>query len=83
MNLCRSCGEDFSSVANFDRHRVGTHQYTLTEGLRMEPPGEDGRRCLHVDEIEALGLVRDPRGRWCDPKASKSTRIRFLSASGA
>jgi hypothetical protein len=29
VNNCRACGEDFSSVTAFDRHRVGGHAYTL------------------------------------------------------
>jgi hypothetical protein len=64
MNLCRSCDTDFASVAAFDRHRTGTHEYTLSEGLRFEPPVEDGRRCMDVDEMLEAGMEVDPRGRW-------------------
>jgi hypothetical protein len=68
MNLCRSCGEDFGSITAFDAHRVGSHEYTSTEGLRMEPSKEDGRRCLSVSEMKyppenPLFTVND-RGTW-------------------
>ena len=63
MNLCR-CGLDFGSVSAFDRHRVGKHAFTFSEGLEMDPPCEDGRRCLDVDEMAAAGMELDPRGRW-------------------
>jgi hypothetical protein len=67
MNYCTSCGEDFASVRGFDRHRVGVHEYTLTEGLRMTPQRLDGRRCLDTDEIAALGFQRNAKGQWFDP----------------
>jgi hypothetical protein len=51
---------DFGSVAAFDRHRVGTHEYTFIEGLYMEPERLDGRRCLDESEIAAL---TDSKGR--------------------
>lgn len=77
MNLCRACGEDFSSVEGFDAHRVGTHEYTHPEGLRMDPPREDGRRCLSVSELEALGWERNRSGRWFDPKRASRAGVRF------
>jgi hypothetical protein len=55
MNLCRSCGHDFAGVSAFDRHRIGTHDYTYAEGLRMEPLREDGRRCMNTDEMADAG----------------------------
>lgn len=64
MNLCRSCGEKFGSVSAFDRHRVGKHAFTFTEGLRMDPPREDWRRCLDTDELALAGWNRDSYGRW-------------------
>lgn len=64
MNLCRSCGEDFAGVSAFDAHRVGKHSYTYSEGVKMEPIREDGRRCLHRDELEAEGYARNASGRW-------------------
>jgi hypothetical protein len=64
MNLCRSCGQDFSSVRAFDTHRVGKHAYTYPGGLAMDPMREDGRRCLRPDEFSAAGLRQNAKGRW-------------------
>jgi hypothetical protein len=76
VNLCRPCGHDFSSVEAFDRHRVGVHDYTYAEGLKFDPPVEDGRRCLRVDEILALGWEQNDQGQWFDPKrAARAKRI--------
>jgi hypothetical protein len=67
VNVCSGCGHDFGGVTTFDRHRVGAHGYTLMEGLRMEPPREDGRRCLGADEMLSLGWTQDRHGRWRGP----------------
>lgn len=67
MNLCRSCGEDFATVAAFDEHRTGYHAYTYSEGLKQEPPVEDGRRCFGVDELKKFGWTRRPDGLWHYP----------------
>jgi len=90
-NLCRSCGQDFNSVDLFERHRVGVHEYTHTEGLRDEPPPgwqhnhpgetwtprEDGRRCLSVDEMTAKGWEPNERGYWIDPEKVEDARARL------
>jgi hypothetical protein len=55
LAACRSCGRDFSGDSLFDAHRAGVHDYTLLEGLRREPPLEDGRRCLDTDEMRERG----------------------------
>ena len=77
MNLCVACGKDFASVEGFDRHRVGKHAYLFAEGLRMTPLREDGRRCLDVDELRALGWQLDKQGRWYDPAKAARTREAF------
>jgi len=64
MTECAACGLFFSGTSSFDAHRAGTHAYTLSEGLRLDPPREDGRRCLHVSEMGAAGMELDTRGRW-------------------
>jgi len=64
MNLCCTCKADFASVSAFDKHRVGKHAYLYTEGLEMDPPRDDGRRCMDADEMRAAGIERDDRGRW-------------------
>ena len=76
MNLCRACGKDFGSTSAFDAHRVGKHAYTLTEGLRIDPPADDGRRCLATDELAAKGWKPDARNRWrrAGPTGSLSFR---------
>ncbi len=64
MTECASCGLFFSGTSSFDAHRVGVHAYTVSEGLRMEPPRENGRRCLHVSEMVEASMELDDRGRW-------------------
>jgi hypothetical protein len=64
LNLCRSCGSDFASVSAFDRHRTGVHAYTHEQGLQLDPPVENGRRCLDEAEMRGAGMELDPRGRW-------------------
>jgi len=39
-DYCRACDQDFGSVKAFDMHRVGTHEYSYSEGLQMTPPGK-------------------------------------------
>jgi hypothetical protein len=68
MNLCTTCGLDFTGVDDFDSHRVGKHAYLYAEGLAMYPPREDGRRCLDLDEMVAAGWYQDRRGRWAHPR---------------
>ena len=64
LNLCCSCQQDFASVAAFDRHRTGVHEYDFAEGLRFDIAREDGRRCMDEGEMAEAGLALDPRGRW-------------------
>ena len=64
VNLCCACDTDFASVSAFDKHRIGKHAYTYSEGLKFDPPVEDGRRCMDVDEMTAAGMELDARGRW-------------------
>lgn len=71
MNLCRTCGLDFNSVAAFDEHRVGTHDYLFAEGARRDPPVYNGRRCLAVSELEEAKFERDRWGRWGLPATRK------------
>jgi hypothetical protein len=69
VNLCEACGEDFGSITAFDNHRVGTHAYTFS----MHDPGRlDGRRCLSVIEVKALGWNKDGNGRWRTPPKAVS-----------
>lgn len=67
MNVCSPCGLDFASVSAFDEHRIGEHDYTYSEGLKMNPVRYDGRRCLTADELMAMGWRTDSHGRWRKP----------------
>jgi hypothetical protein len=68
VNLCRSCGEDFASVEAFDAHRIGTYAYTFAAGWELDPPREDGRRCLGTEELAGSGWTLDTRSRWVHPR---------------
>ena len=84
MNLCRSCGQDFNSVKLFDQHRVGVHDYTYNEGLKLDPPREDGRRCLDTDEMTGRGWTLNKLNRWVDPaRAEVGGRMRGGTADEA
>ena len=80
-NGCSACGRDFSALRYFDAHRVGVHAYTYWEGLRRDPPVEDGRRCLDVEEMRSLGWALDRNGRWSDPARVAMTRELFGKAA--
>ena len=71
MNECTACGMDFSSVAMFDRHRVGKHDYLASDAR------PDGRRCLDPEEMMLKGWERDRRGRWSDPESNARVRDAF------
>jgi hypothetical protein len=77
VNLCTTCNQDFASVALFDSHRVGAHAYDWS----LER--EDGRRCLHANEMAARGWTLDARGRWHDPMRAKETREHFALREAA
>jgi hypothetical protein len=57
-NFCRGCGQDFSSLAAFDRHHADDDRVTPT---RWNPRPQ---RCLGPVELEAAGLELDDRGQW-------------------
>lgn len=79
LNECGSCGLDFTSVSAFDRHRVGVHEYKFSEGQRMDPPREDGRRCLVPSELRDKGFKQNERGQWFDPARRDAAREFFSS----
>ena len=82
MNLCSPCGLDFATVPDFDSHRVGVHAYTYHEGLKFDPPVEDGRRCLTLDEMKAAGWTQNSHGRWRRKQRSMPVAV-SLSLSNA
>lgn len=55
-SYCTSCGKDFYSDRLFDKHRTGIHAYTYSEGLKLDPPKEDGRRCMDEEEMNKIGM---------------------------
>jgi hypothetical protein len=57
-NECASCGEVFSSVSWFDLHRIGDH-------------AKKTRRCLSINEIKALGMIKDGKGCWKKDQGEK------------
>lgn len=66
MNRCGPCGEDFVSLDAFDEHRTGFHAFTFTEGIDMNPPRYDGRRCLSKEEMKDAGWTQRA-GKWQYP----------------
>jgi len=89
MNLCTTCNQDFGSVTAFDTHRVGVHEYTYSEGLRMEPMREDGRRCLTIDEMATLTdkkgspvFTKNARGAWSLTRTLASAQRVRLQPTG-
>lgn len=67
LNQCGACGLDFTSLSGFDSHRVGKHGYSYSQGVKMEPLREDGRRCLTPAELTDRGMTQNARGRWTLP----------------
>ena len=43
--------------------------------MSLDPPREDGRRCLDAEEMRALGWTLDKRGRWTDPESANRVRV--------
>lgn len=61
---CPTCGRPFSSVREFDRHRIGSYA----------KPGKmkGNRRCLTVAELEARGWRTNPRGFYMQPRPERA-----------
>lgn len=53
---CPVCGELFTSVREFDRHRIGTFE-------QIGGRGHD-RRCLTAEDLASRGWRKDARGFW-------------------
>ena len=50
-NECPGCGQLFNSTRAFEKHRTGSH-----EGGQ--------RRCLTVEQMEAIGMAKNADGWW-------------------
>lgn len=83
LHGCSGCRQDFTSLGLFDRHRVGAYEYTLEQGLRLEPLREDGRRCLDADDNRGrrLDLVKLQATREAFARPPKGLTIRSYSPS--
>jgi hypothetical protein len=57
-NQCPQCGRSFRSIADFDRHRIGS--FTLAQ-----------RHCMTEDEMKAAGMVKNTAGLWMTEKPRK------------
>ena len=68
VNECPSCGQYFSTVGNFDLHRVGPFG---TGKLGSSPE----RRCLSAGEMPVAGLTLNPRGVWTGPPMAGYQRV--------
>jgi hypothetical protein len=55
ISTCSGCNQVFNSNGAFDAHRVGGHALSKY-GTK--------RRCLTVEEMVALGWLKNARGRW-------------------
>jgi hypothetical protein len=62
VNLCRSCGLDFASMAAFDRHRSRV----------LSKEHSDGHRCLTESELHRLGWEQNQHGRWVHSTALRN-----------
>jgi hypothetical protein len=69
--ICAGCGLIFTGLGPFDRHRVGEHRQAIyavnAQGkLTNKIIGQTActRRCLTVEEIQALGMVQNDSGWW-------------------
>lgn len=59
-NICPTCGERFRSSRAFDMHRAGEYGRIGLGGQYL--PAR--RRCLTVDEMRTIGMLRNRRGLW-------------------
>ena len=69
---CASCGEAFTTVALFDRHRVG----------KYAKPGQlkGTRRCLSAAEMAGKGWAQNQRGFWKGTALSSAQLERLQSS---
>lgn len=64
---CAVCGEYFTGDQPFRRHRTGDY--------------DAGRRCLSIEEMRAIGMILDERGRWQYGTALKNRPVAYAQAS--
>lgn len=71
-NQCPTCGEFFNSSSAFDKHRTGPFGKASTPAQR---------RCLSVEEMRALGMMKNDAGFWIEKRMSDAQRQRLSEAS--
>lgn len=55
---CRKCGAGFNSTAAFDKHRIGSPRQP------RDPVNAPDRRCRTPEEMLAIGMAVNGRGRY-------------------
>jgi hypothetical protein len=83
MNQCGGCKLIFGSLGAFDKHRVGEYKGLIYEiGESGRPTGKvlgkrpSTRRCLTVEEIQAMGMTQNKQGWWVEG-LSEAEKERF------
>lgn len=67
---CTHCGEHFTTLRGFDRHRKGSFR---DRGAH--------RRCLTVDEMQERGWHLNPQGFWVAEKRRRAIAAWLISRS--
>jgi hypothetical protein len=75
MNLCRGCGDDFSSVTLFDVTFTASAHEHLFDSKHL-----DGRRCVAASELAATGWTKNEHVQWSDPARIEQARMAFAEA---
>lgn len=70
-SLCRACNTTFTSVKAFDLHRVASYGKAVYAGKSHRVVGytPHQRRCLTIEEMQALGMTQHEKGWWQMPGA--------------
>jgi hypothetical protein len=72
-SFCTSCKETFSSVASFDKHRVGDFGRPIYgEKRAIIGYTKPNRRCLTPEEMQAKGMQKNQHGYWITRSDSRS-----------
>lgn len=71
--LCRVCGEAFTSTEAGDLHRIVVDTHDVVRAGRVLSISNERRRCLTVAEMIDKGMTRDARGLWQRGNANRKT----------
>ncbi len=64
MLTCTVCGERFGGEKVFSMHRVGEFPHASPKHPVPVGVAATMRRCLSADEMRAIGLHQDGKGKW-------------------